>query len=166
MGSKGSSHTRTHETGDRIVDVAPELCPFHVLPVPAALAEILGYLGDAPVVERILKRLRHRLVLLFRKDKAVVAEYVDSEFSLVGACKHALEGFVHVETGDTFGKRIGNHGSGAVADHAVGLVAAKLPDRKLPGFVVYRQHRLDEVDGALSFYDVEKRMQGAVGVPE
>ena len=133
--------------------------------VVVLVAELLGHLSHGPVVEAILHRLRHTLVLLvgyvsYALHPLQLAELAQHRLL------HSLEGLLlillrHI----ALQHHVGQDRHRRYAHHRASLVAHKLPYRHEALLPVHGQYRERPVPLHLRQYQSSQRMEGAVGVP-
>ena len=104
-------------------------------------------------------------MLIVGKDEPVFPEAVEPELPGHGRCLHGLEAFFIVESTQPADNGIGDNRSTVIADHTVGFIAGKFPDRKLSLLVIDGEHGLYEIHRTLRLYLAEQRMLPAEGVP-
>ena len=163
---ESSVDARPHEARRRIEQMPPALRALEVAIPNDGLPECLRQPRDAPVVIRVLERLRHALALALARHIAAHAVVREPTRIGFGARAHRGECRGRIEATDALGPRVGDHRHGVVPDHAIGLVAGEFPDRQPATLAILREERLDEVARALGLEDRVQRVRGTERVPQ
>ncbi len=155
-----------HESNARVEEILVALRAPHVARVVVQTPQLSRHQCDAPVVVRVLERLRNALGLLLGRDVSGAAVALQAATVLLGAVLHRLERNLFVKAGDPLHHRIRNDRHGVVSDHAVGLVACELPYGQSTAFLVLPDERPHEVTRAAPVRDRHQRMERPKRIPQ
>ena len=132
------------------------------------VAELVGDVGDGPVVVTVLEGLGDGLVFEVAGDVVKLAVVVEAAVVVDhGALHHALVGELDVDAGEALVDGFGDDGGGVVAGHGAGLDALERPDGHAGGALVgHADEAVGEVGDAVGLDEGVGGVSGAVGVPE
>ena len=132
------------------------------------VAELVGDVGDRPVVIAVLKGLGDGFTFAVGGDVAEFAVEAEALEVLVhGALHHDLVSGLGIDAGDVLSDGFGDDAGGMIAGHGAGFGALQGPDSHAGGALLgHADEGVGEVGDTVGLHEGVCGMRGAEGVPE